>query len=800
MDIMNLIDDKTILIMPNEIKIKVLKNNKKLISIKTLTKNELTKKIFFDYDEKTLFYMINKYNLKVDVAVMYLKNMYYIEDEEYDSNKLNELVKMKKDLENHNLIIKNKFLIESLKDSNVIVYGYDYIDSFFKKMLDIISKYATVKIIDNKELKSNDIKIYEFNNLEEEVNFIANSICKLIQDGININNIKLGNITEEYFIPIKKIFSFYNIPINLDDNYNLYGTKIAQVFIEEFKITNSLDESLNKLTKIYNMNDSNNALIYNMVVNICNKYIWYNKDIDNIIKLIINDFKNTKINNPKVTNAVEVIDLKNNIIEDNNYVFLMNFNQGSMPIIHKNEDYITDDLASALGLETTSEKNEREIEVCLNIVKRLSNVIITYKLKTKDQEYYPSSLINYLNVSVIKNFKPNVNISYSSIQDEIALSKKLDKLVKYDELESDIAVLYYNYPNILYKTYNNSFRGLNNSNLLEYLKPKLRLSYSAIDDYFKCAFKYYINYVMKLRDREEKFHLTIGNLFHYVLSQAFTDNFDFGASWNEALKGKELSAKESFFLTKLRTELKFVIDVINSQNKLSMLDKALYEERIYINLPHKIDVTFSGVIDKIMYKEEDNTLISLVDYKTGNTDINLDSVIHGLNMQLPVYLYLVKNSHKFNNPKFIGFYLQEILHNEIYKDSKKDYETIKSDALRLKGYTIDQEELISKFDSSYLDSRVIKSMKVGNNGFYQYSKVLNTNQIDNLIELVSHKIDEGVTNILDGKFDINPKSLNGKNLACEFCELRDMCYMKDNDITILKEQKYSDFLGGTDNE
>lgn len=97
MDIMNLIGDKTILIMPNEIKIKVLKNNKKLISIKTLTKKELAKKIFFDYDEKTLFYMINKYNLKVDVAVMYLKNMYYIEDEEYDSNKLNELVKMKKD-------------------------------------------------------------------------------------------------------------------------------------------------------------------------------------------------------------------------------------------------------------------------------------------------------------------------------------------------------------------------------------------------------------------------------------------------------------------------------------------------------------------------------------------------------------------------------------------------------------------------------------------------------------------------------------------------------------------------------
>jgi ATP-dependent helicase/nuclease subunit B len=250
----------------------------------------------------------------------------------------------------------------------------------------------------------------------------------------------------------------------------------------------------------------------------------------------------------------------------------------------------------------------------------------------------------------------------------------------------------------------------------------------------------------------------------------------------------------------LQAELKFIIKTINDQNKLSSLDNALYEEKIYVNIPNKIDVTFSGIIDKIMYKEEDNALISLVDYKTGNTEINIDNAIHGLNMQLPIYLYLVKNSHKFNNPKFIGFYLQEILHNEIYKDNKKDYETIKSDALKLKGYTIDQGDLISKFDSSYLDSRVIKSMKVGNNGFYQYSKVLNANQIDKLIDLVSSKINEASTNIIDGKFDINPKSLNGKNVACEFCELRDMCYMKDSNITFLKEQKYSDFLGGDKNE
>ena len=89
----------------------------------------------------------------------------------------------------------------------------------------------------------------------------------------------------------------------------------------------------------------------------------------------------------------------------------------------------------------------------------------------------------------------------------------------------------------------------------------------------------------------------------------------------------------------MHDELKFVIDVINKQNELSTFDKALYEERIYVNLPNEIDVTFSGVIDKIMYNDDDKPKVAVIDYKTGRTEIKLNNVIHGLNMQLPIYLF-----------------------------------------------------------------------------------------------------------------------------------------------------------------
>jgi ATP-dependent helicase/nuclease subunit B len=418
-------------------------------------------------------------------------------------------------------------------------------------------------------------------------------------------------------------------------------------------------------------------------------------------------------------------------------------------------------------------------------------------LRTKTDEYYPSSLIDDLGLEVVLNPSINKEISYSTNQDKMILAKKLDKLIKYDELERDIDILYHNYQDIPYQTYDNSFKGVDNKKLLNHLSPKLRLSYSSIDDYFKCAFKYYVNNVMNFKKREEAFHLTIGNLFHYCLSHAFKPGFDFDMRWNEYLKDIELSSKEEFFLIKLRDELKFVIKTIEAQNKLSTLDNALYEEKIYVDLPNVIDVTFSGVVDKIMYKD---SLVSLVDYKTGNTDININNVIYGLNMQLPIYLYLVRNSKKFDSPKFVGFYLQEILHNEIYNDNKNNYEKLKKDALKLKGYSIAEEDTLSQFDSSYKDSLVIRSMKVGNNGFYAYSKILNNNQMNKLINLVGEKIDEGATNILKGNFDVNPKQLGDTNVACQYCELKDICYMKDSDIVTLKEYKNLDFLGGDINE
>ena len=142
--------DNTLLIIPSNIKqniIETIRKDNKLLDITFITKNEFIKKVTFDYDNKAIYYLMNKYNIKYEVAKVYLDNIYYISDKEYKFSKLNFLVNIKKELFDNNLLIIDKYYSNYLKNKNICLYGFDYIDKYFKNILD---KFDNVEII-NKE-------------------------------------------------------------------------------------------------------------------------------------------------------------------------------------------------------------------------------------------------------------------------------------------------------------------------------------------------------------------------------------------------------------------------------------------------------------------------------------------------------------------------------------------------------------------------------------------------------------------------------------------------------------------------
>ena len=762
--------DNLVLIVPSNIKdslIEKVRKENNLLDITFITKSEFIKKVTFDYDNKTIYYLMNKYNIKYEVAKIYLDNIYCISDKEYKSSKLNKLVDIKKELIDNNLLIIDKYYSNYLKSKNICVYGFDYIDKYF---LSILNKFDNIEII-NKEYNNYDINtIYEFDDIELEIEYVVNKICELIDNNVDINRIKLV-ISSEYNSYIDRIFKLYNIPISVNKT-SIYNTYVGSYFIDNIE-----SDINNTLLKIEQMDSD----IYNKIINILNKYTWCD-DYLLVKDMLIYDFKNTYISN-ELVNSIEVISLKDNNISEEDYVFVMGFNQGSIPIIYKDEEYITDNICDEVGLETTKDKNIKEKEIILNNLKSIKNLVITYKLKSNTDTYYISNLYDEIGCNIEKvNFN---SYKYSEGMNKIKLAKKLDNL----------GLLYNNYE-VNYNSFDNKYTKINKDNLHKFLNNKLLLSYSSLDNYNKCAFRYYLSNILKISIYEETFMTNIGTIFHEVLSKMNNNDFDLEIEYNNSINNldKEFTIKEKFFLNKLKSELKFIIDTIRKQAELSELDNYLYEEKIYTNVEGNINITFMGIVDKIMYKEyPDKTVVAIIDYKTGNPNTNLNNVVYGLDMQLPIYLYLAKNTNKLKNVEIAGFYLQKILNNEIVKDYKNSYNKLKEDNLKLVGYSNSNEGILSKFDTTYEDSRVVKSLKTSSKGFYAYSKVIDNDNIDKIVNIIENKIKENAKDIEDANFDINPKKQKDDLIGCKFCKFNDICFRKEEDIVRIKEYKDLEF-------
>ena len=60
------------------------------------------------------------------------------------------------------------------------------------------------------------------------------------------------------------------------------------------------------------------------------------------------------------------------------------------------------------------------------------------------------------------------------------------------------------------------------------------------------------------------------------------------------------------------------------------------------------------------------------------------------------------------------------------------------------------------------------------------------------------RIKEAINNIQNNIFTINPKVDGDKNIGCDFCKFKDICFMKDKDLIYLDKVTDLSFLDGGD--
>lgn len=749
--------DNSIYIVPNALKLKILEEEEKtngIYNITFYTLEEVEKHYFFEIKDETLLYLLEKTNENIDILRLMLNNLYNINpNENYKDTKLINLKNLYNDLKNNNYLVFDKGFNDYLKTKNIYYLGYPLLDQYQKDMLD---KINAKKI--NIDSTLNIDCVYKYNTLKDEVISTALRIRELNSKGVPYKKIIISGIDDSYYYVIKDIFRMFDIPLNIK-NTSKFNSLIS---IKEYLNTKDINvvRDINLKSKIIKVLEELD-------------YAKNSKYYDLLLKDKINSLS---IDTPNMMDAVRV---DNNIIDipylvsDDEYAFILGFNQNYIPKIYKDEDYLSDNLKLKCGINTSFNKNKLSKDNLIEVLGTIKNITISYKLTSLTNEYAKSSILNELNIKEKEEiiYKYNFSDKFNKYRSSVVL----DNYYKYHEKMDDFDYLITNIDTSRYTSYNNKFNGIKRD-----ITP-YSLSYSSIDDLAKCPFKYYLKHILKLDSFEDSFNTKIGNIFHSVLKDSYNDGFNYSLTLNKALNDNNFDSRESLLFERVEKELRYIINNNKKMEKRSFFDKFYGEKKITIELND--NATLKGFIDKILYKEfHDKTYYAVFDYKTGSATLNLDYIEDGLYLQLPLYIYLIEKSKLFKNSTFVGFFYQFLLNK--YKDDME-----RSKNLKLFGYTTNDKTILSYLDEEYADNSFVRGLSLTKDGkLHSRSKVLSDEELDNLLIKIDKTLDKSLKIIESNDFQIAPKVINNKNISCEYCPFKEICFVSFNDYIYLKKE------------
>ncbi len=188
----------------------------------------------------------------------------------------------------------------------------------------------------------------------------------------------------------------------------------------------------------------------------------------------------------------------------------------------------------------------------------------------------------------------------------------------------------------------------------------LRGSVTRLERYAQCAMGFFLEYGMKLEEREE-YRLSmpeLGSMFHEALERFSNKIKEDGKQWaaltdeeqqyyakeateravaeykNEKLQ--EDDKRTAYMIDRIKATVLRTVATIREQLQYT----SLVPERFEADFDYRADgLAFHGKIDRIdLYEDAENCYVKIMDYKSGNTKLDLNKLYHGLQMQLGLYL------------------------------------------------------------------------------------------------------------------------------------------------------------------
>lgn len=339
----------------------------------------------------------------------------------------------------------------------------------------------------------------------------------------------------------------------------------------------------------------------------------------------------------------------------------------------------------------------------------------------------------------------------------------------------------------------------------------LHLSASQIENFNLCAFQYFCNYGLRVRERRPAAidSLEFGTITHYffekflkmhpkeTLKDLSVDDIktDIDKIYedyaNANLGGLENKTKRFLNLYERMKENSFEL-ISHMIKELSQSDFTPVDFELKIGgdikaytlkLPTGHNVSVIGSVDRVDLMERNGKkYIRIIDYKTGKKEFALSDVLYGLNLQMLIYLHAIEQngSERYGEnivPSGILYMLSTAKAEsfDVGTDQSKIDKTLSSN-LKMNGLVLNDIEVVEGMDKTGSGKYIPVSIK---SGIPTSAKSLAS------LEQMGHifnKIDEIITKMSDDLYsgEIPAKPIKGKTHdGCKYCLYSSVCNYKD---------------------